>query len=359
MSIEGPPGVSTVHRLAVALTAGVTAAAFIAYIAAFSPPMGDALSDFDQLWFAAGVLLRGGDPYAVIGPHAGAEFRYPWGLYYPLTTVVAALPLAVLPLPVARALFVAVPAGWLGWVLAGRESWRPLWLLSYGVLYTVRQAQWSLLATASALTPALGGLLVLKPQIAIPWVLASMSWRLVRNLAVAGLALLAVSLVLDPHWVPRWLEVVRGANHVRPLIVRPLGWLMLLALLRWRRFEARLLVAFMFAPINPLPYELTALAVVPATRGQMLLLATATWVTALAQEWCVVRVAPADVLHVGQDVLILGSFVPALVMVLLRPNEGTLGDVPKDLAAGGGRVDRPTLARAASHVGRRLLAFLR
>jgi hypothetical protein len=324
---------SAAHRLTIALLMGVAAAAFITYIVAKYPPLGDASSDFDQVWFAARVMLRGGDPYAAIGPHPAAEFRFPWRTYYPLTTVVAAIPLSLLPLAVARALFVGVPAAWLAWLLAGREAWRPLGLLSYGVLYALRQAQWSLLATSAALTPALGGLLVLKPQLAVPWLLAALSWRLLRNVVLTGTVLLAVSLALDPGWVPRWLEVLRGAAHVQPLIVRPLGWVMLLSLLRWRRFEARLLCAFMLTPINPLPYELTPLVLVPSTRGQMLFLVLSTWVTALAQEALVVRVAPSDILRTGQDVLLLGAFIPALVMVLLRPNEGEVPEWLDGLAS--------------------------
>jgi hypothetical protein len=309
------------RRFAIALVAGVLAAAFNAYVAAAAAPIGDARSDFDIVWYSARVLLEGGDPYAAVGPQSGATFRFPWRMYYPLTTLVAALPLALLPLPLARALFVGVPTAWLAWLIGGRDAWRSLGLMSYGVCFAVRQAQWSILATAAALTPGLSGLLVLKPQLAIPWVLASLSWRLARNVIFAGVVLLVVSLAIDPGWIPRWIEAIRGADHIRPLIVRPLAWVMLLSLLRWRRFEARLLCAFMLAPINPLPYELTPLVLVPSTRVEMLVLALATWVTAAAQEMLVTRVAPSDVLSVAQDVMLLGSFIPALLMVLRRPNE--------------------------------------
>ena len=54
----------------------------------------------DQIWFAARALFAGQDPYVVIGP--GRVFSFPWPFYYPLTAAVLGLPLALLPLTLAR-----------------------------------------------------------------------------------------------------------------------------------------------------------------------------------------------------------------------------------------------------------------
>jgi hypothetical protein len=55
------------------------------------------VSDFDQLWHAARTALSGGDPSAA--PPVGTQspgFPPPMALYYPLTAVVIASPLAAL-----------------------------------------------------------------------------------------------------------------------------------------------------------------------------------------------------------------------------------------------------------------------
>lgn len=318
--------------LLLALGVGLAAAAFAWFGAQRVTPNGDARSDFDHLWFAARVLWAGGDPYAAIGPHAGAAFRFQWPLYYPLTTVVAVLPLAALPLPVARAVFVGAPAALLAWYLARRSPWHPLGLLSYGVIDALGAAQWSVLTTAAALTPLAGGLLALKPQAALAWVLATLSPRLLRDVAIVGLSLLAVSLWLEPEWIPRWLRTVSTATHVRPLIVRPLAWPLLLALTRWRRLEARVLLAVALVPITPAPYELVPLLVVPRSRVQMLALVLCTWVAYAVQYQLVVHVAMARRVGVAQDALLALVFLPALALVLRRPNVGAVPAWTADLA---------------------------
>ena len=316
---------SAARRWILALGFGIAAAAFATWGASHVPPNGDAHSDFDHVWYAARVLWAHGDPYAAIGPFPGASFRFQWPLYYPLTTVVAMLPLAALPLTVARALFVGVPAALLAWVLAGREAWRPLGLTSYGVIDALGAAQWSLLTTGAALTPMLGGLLALKPQAAVAWILATLSPRLLRDVVLVGVALLGVSLLFDAGWIPRWLATVATATHVRPLIVRPLAWPLLFALARWRRLDARLLLALALVPGTPAPYELAPLVLVPRTRLEMLALVALTWIAYRVQYALVVAAPMAERVDVAQDALLLVVFLPALLMVWRHPNEG---DVP-------------------------------
>ena len=83
------------HRLGVALCAGVLAALLCAWIWSGLKP-GQA-PDITQQWIAARALLGGGDPYHAV-PASG--FRYPY--LYPLPAAVIFLPLALLPIEVAR-----------------------------------------------------------------------------------------------------------------------------------------------------------------------------------------------------------------------------------------------------------------
>jgi ABC-type anion transport system duplicated permease subunit len=57
-------------------------------------------------------------------------------------------------------------------------------------------------------------------------------------------ALVLVSLLLQPSWPREWLNAVSQAPHIAPLIGQTaVGPLVLLSLMRWRRADARLLVA--------------------------------------------------------------------------------------------------------------------
>lgn len=89
-----------------------------------SPASDPTASDFDQLWLAARAVMARGDPYAAV-----AASRWPWPLLYPMPAVVVALPFALLPLPIARAVWVAFCTGLLAWAW-GREPWRFMDFLS-------------------------------------------------------------------------------------------------------------------------------------------------------------------------------------------------------------------------------------
>ena len=81
-----------------------------------------------------------------------------------------------------------------------------------------------------------------------------------------ALALLACSLVLWPTWPIAWREALKTATQHAPIVTRPGGFLLLLAALRWKRPEARWLLATALVPGNPAAYDaLPLLVLLPAT----------------------------------------------------------------------------------------------
>src|SRR6476469_3636927 len=106
------------RRAVIGLAAALVAGAYVLWFDALTHQYGPGGSDFDQLWFAARVLVHGRDPYQAIGP--GRAFEWGWPLLYPLPTVIAVLPFAALPLLAARIAFVGISAGLLAFALSAR-----------------------------------------------------------------------------------------------------------------------------------------------------------------------------------------------------------------------------------------------
>ena len=305
--------------------------------------------DFTWPWRAARALLSGLDPYAVIRPVG----PFPFDAYfkYPLPAALVAIPFASLPAEAAGALFIGLSVALLAWALT-RESWERLPILLSGcVASAVKSAQWSpLLAAALLLSPWAVGLGVLKPNLGVPMFLARPSWRAVA----AGAGLLALSLVVQPTWPVEWLRVLRTgleAHYMSPAAGGPgllaLGPLLLLGLLRWRRPEARLLVALACVPQVPTFYDQLFLLLIPRTFRES---ATTALLSAVAYMYLFSR--PSLTHERTATWILLTVYGPALLLVLRRPNEG---EVPAWLDRAAGSVAwrvRALVGRAARR-GRR------
>jgi hypothetical protein len=102
----------------------------------------------------------------------------------------------------------------------------------------------------------------------------------------------------------------------------PIGPVILLALLRWRRPEARLLVALAFVPQLLFWADQLPLFLIPRTRGEtkaLFLCTAAGFLIWYVQFWD----NPAYVLAAAPYVL-ASAYIPCVIMVLRRPNEGEL-----------------------------------
>jgi hypothetical protein len=103
------------------------------------------------------------------------------------------------------------------------------------------------------------------------------------------------------------------------------GPLTLLALLRWRRSEARLLAALACVPQSTVMYEGLYFLLFPRTIRGVMVFTLVSWAGAALQGRIAAAAAstPALQWYVG-NVLVVLFYLPALVMVLRRPNEGEL-----------------------------------
>jgi hypothetical protein len=303
--------------LAVGLLSG-----FVCWLAYRLPPA--STSDFELIWVGGRALLSGADPYAVV-PATGT--RYP--LYYPLTAILVGLPFAGLPFPLARVLWAMLSGAAFAAAALRYGRGLPTALLSANFLNAVIQGQWSPLLIAGAVLPALAWVLAAKPSVGAALYAAFPS----RRAVVGGLALLAVSLVVSPTWPVRWAESVRVSIHTSP-VRSPGGFILLLALIRWRRPEARLLAVLACVPQIIGLYDTLPLFLIPRTRWQGYGLAGLSYVAAFGQVAMVPR-------HTGMPLetmladrwpfIFFCLYLPALVMVLLPEPRGA--PVPSDVAA--------------------------
>lgn len=275
-------------------------------------------TDFDQFWFAARALLRGDNPYAVVGP--GREFQWDWPLYYPLPAVLFAVPFTVFPVAVGRVLFSAITGGVLGWAMGGRV--RFLWplLLSASYLIATSRTQFSALVLAIMWLPVAGAFATAKPNVGF-MALVTLSRRDLLTALVSCAAIGLLSLAIRPGWIGEW-QVALAAPHVlAPPVTRLGGFLLLLAALRWRRPEARLLLAVACVPHTPSLYDVLLLFFACHTLRETLGLAILTHV--LFWGWISFGSGPtfdAYALGLGQAAVFV-IYLPVLMLILSRPNE--------------------------------------
>jgi len=293
-------------------------------------------SDLGQVWAASRALLQGGNPYDVVGPDR--SFKWPWPLLYPLTAMMTLAPLAWLPLRWTDPLFVALGFGLFTWAVTARRDTMPamLGLLSLPGLMALQTSQWSPLMTASALLPWFGWVLIAKPTIGLAFFAAYPRWKT----AVGCALMLAASFAIWPGWPADWIATFGSAPHIVAPIARPGGFLVLLALLKWKRPEARLLVAFACIPHTTVPYETIPLFLV----SQTWLEAGALWIFAVlsyaAQAWTGPYSNQLDYWTSGAKFIVLLMYLPCTAMVLFRPNVWPARDEDPTAIDAEGRVVR-------------------
>lgn len=297
----------------------------------------DRPTDFAFWWRGARVLLDGANPY-LLRPNTPA-WPLPDPLFYPLPALLFAIPLAPFVLAIAQSVFMGLSSGVLAWRLSREGMWRLCAFVSASYVQAVHFGQWTPLLVAAALLPGAGMLFAVKPNLGVPLFLYRPSWW-----TVAGCAAIAVlSFIVLPSWLGDWranLAALGRTPHPVPILT-PLGALLVLAVLRWRQPEARLLLAMACVPQLLFFADQLPLWLIPRTRREMVLLTSCSLVAGFV--WMIWGASRPNWLTFAAPWVVGLVYLPALVIVLIRPNEG---DVPLWLDRGVARV-RAVVARSS------------
>jgi hypothetical protein len=309
-------GVPAKHRLLLSVVMGLLAACMAAFRAATESHA----RDFDALWNAARALLAGQDPYSVTP-----------GVLYPLPSIVAAIPWALVSShTAANALCMFVGATAFAWALMEHGTAPLFGMGSASLLYAAQVVQWTPMLAGSVAIAPLTLLLITKPQTGLAIFCARPTWWAV----VGGLSCIAVAFALDPTWLQSWRASLAlsgghlgvaptGFPYTAPMLL-PGGALILLAVVRWRRPEARLLVALACAPQSMLLYETVLLFLVPRTFRESALLVALSYIALDITGQPFPDLAQYAVASGRISIFLL--YLPCVVMVLRRPNEGLVPD---------------------------------
>ena len=305
-------------RIAVAAVIGTVASLF---------PLAEHLrvperpTDFGIIWFGARSLIQGINPYPLVGP--GKPYEWDWELLYPATSMVVALPFAWMPEFIAAAAFVWVSTALLAFGVT-RNGWDLLFLFpSSAFIVAARAAQWSPLYSAAFCLPFLGFLLAAKPNVGGAFLLASDSRRLVISAIAGGLVLSAISLMLLPAWPKSWIGTLSQASHLTAPILTTGGFTVLLTLLRWRRPEARLILLLACIPQTGSWYDALPLLLVAATRRESQVLSLTSSLGFLLIRFIVHGQPEAAFNREVASLMVAFAYLPATIVVLRRPNEGS------------------------------------
>jgi len=329
---SSPPRTS--QRLLVSLAIGLVAGAYWFYASRANPT---GVSDFDQLWAGARALLDGANPYAVVRANApGPVGPFEYNLYYPLPALLVVMPLTWLPIVAARAAFCAISFGILAFLLT-RRAWYPLAGLASGAgLLTLTLAQWSGLTAAAVLAPALSVAAATKPNAHVAVLASYRRWRAVAVSCATGAIFFVIAFIVRPGWVGEWLGAVNRDPNLRPIGFHPLGWLLLLALFRWRRQAARWILVACFLPGTPVVYNALPLFAYPWSFRTTLVLAllshAAMWPPLLASAR---GNGFADYAAVSVPSLLFLLYLPAVVFLLREPNVEVVADADLGQSAAG------------------------
>jgi hypothetical protein len=281
-----------------------------------------AQTDLGQVWFAASAILHHADPYELVGPTG--FYHHEFTLFYPLTAAVAILPLGLLDEAVASAVFAFLASAALAYAVT-KKGWDRLPIfVSLPFLIAAQQAQFSPLIAAGFYLPAVAWTWAAKPTIGLALLASTGSVRTFTIAIVGGAILFLIGLAFVPEWPAEWLRNVRPQTHMIAPIVRPGGFLALAALLRWRRPEARLVAAMALVPQTTGWWDLVLLLLVASTFRESLVLAVTTMAPLLYEMAFGLGDGMIDVYPRSSLMLMAASYIPATLIVLRRPNEGSL-----------------------------------
>ena len=162
--------------------------------------------------------------------------------------------------------------------------------------------------------PGLGFLLAAKPTVGA----ALLAFRPNRTAVVGVLVLAGVSLLLMPSWPSDWWAAMDRTRQYAAPVMRPWGWLLLLAALRWRTPEARLLLLLALIPHTTALHGALPLFLIGENRWQGYALVAGSYIAAVWQAWIlpVGGIGLTEGLAQRWPVLLVCLWLPALLLVL-------------------------------------------
>ena len=252
---------------------------------------------------AARALLSGADPYKTCEVYYRGELA----AEYPLTTILAFVPLSFFRNRVAASIFWAISNSLLAFAIFRRG--KPYhWLIFLSGTYWVAFAwqQFSVIITAAMLLPELLPLALLKPQIGLPVILTNLT----RRRLIACAIFVALTFIVFPTWLLSWWQRSNNYDGLIPLITLPLGPLILLALRRWREPDSRFLLLMACMPQRVLS-DTTMLLLLPKTARQMFLLCLLSWIPGFLTYY-----GPGCTPEIAVHLSIVFVYLPLLAMQL-------------------------------------------
>jgi hypothetical protein len=190
---------------------------------------------------------------------------------------------------------------------------------------TLVMGQWSLLITAAALLPGAAWLVCVKPTTGF----ASFVYRPRWSAIIGSLIAYAICLLITPTWPAEWWRAMffdPSTHWYVPAVGLAFGPLLLLAVLRWRTPEARMLLALSLAPQVQALYSGLPALLAARNRLEAVALSLASSFGYLGWLWYDWRVPATELRDPAHQApwLMFSVYLPALLLVLLRPNEGSI-----------------------------------
>jgi hypothetical protein len=132
----------------------------------------------------------------------------------------------------------------------------------------------------------------------------------------------ALTVAIWPYWVPAWLDNLPSITHMSAPVARLGGPLILLALLKWRRADARLLAALACVPQTPVLYEAVPLFLLVRNFREATLLIVLTGVLGRIVLTTVTTTDYNAWMATNGQLMVWLLYLPCTAMILFRPNEG-------------------------------------
>ena len=273
-------------------------------------------SDFQFWWRAARLWWQGIDPY-LLTP-SSQNWPIADRLFYPLPTILVTLPVAWLPVAIAAGVTVGTTSAILAFLLS-REGWGRLWLFaSPSFVMAVNLGQWSPLLCIVALSSRAGWLASVKPTLGAAMLMYRLSWRAIA----IGALFAAVSVLLMPKWPREWFANLQFVvKHPAPITTLGGCWLVL-ALLRWRRPEGRLILALACVPQLMFYSDQLPLYLVARDRRESSVMTLIAWVACAL--WYLRLHHGVNYVDEAVPYVLAAIYLPAMIVVMRRPNEGAV-----------------------------------